>query len=96
MTNHFVKQNANLSETKELTLRLNTENPREFWSALKNLGPRKTNNIPMQIYNDEGNIIVEIDEVMAKWKFDFNTLFQGYDTNEFNPQFYNYILNEKE
>ncbi len=33
---------------------------------------------------------------MAKWKFDFNNLFQGYDTNEFNPQFYYYILNEKE
>ncbi len=83
-----------MSETKELTLRLNTENPREFLSALKNLGPRKTNN--MQVYDDEGNITGEIDEVMAKWKFDFNNLFQGYGTNEFNPQFYNYILNEKE
>ncbi len=69
---------------------------REFWSALKNLGPRKTNNIPMQVYDDEGNITGEIDEVMAKWKFDFNHLFECYDTNEFNPQFYNYILNEKE
>ncbi len=26
---------------------------------------------------------------MAKWKFDLNNLCQGYDTNEFNPQFYN-------
>ncbi len=76
--------------------RLNTENPWEFWGALKNFGPRKTNNIPMQVYDDEGNITGEIDEVMAKWIFDFNHLFQGYDTNEFNPQFYNYILNEKE
>ncbi len=92
MTNHFVKQNPNLSETKELTLRLNTENNREFWSALKNLGPRKANNIPMQVYDDEGNITGEIDEVMAKWKFDFNNLFQGYDSNEFNPQFNNYIF----
>ncbi len=50
----------------------------------------------MQVYDDECNITGEIDEVMPKWKFDFNNLFQGYDTNEFNPQFYNYILNEKE
>ncbi len=39
--------------TKE---RLNTEILREFWSALNNLGPRQTNYIPMQVYDDEGNI----------------------------------------
>ncbi len=50
----------------------------------------------MQVYDDEGNITGEIDEVMAKWKFNFNNLFQGYDTNEFNPQFYNYFLIENE
>ncbi len=42
----------------------------------------------MQVY-DEGNITGENDYVMVKWKFDFNNLFQGYGTNEFNPQFYN-------
>ncbi len=46
--------------------------------------------------DDEGNITGEIDEDMSKWKFDFNNLFQGEIINEFNLQFYNYILNEKE
>ncbi len=36
----------------------------------------------MQVYGDKGNITGGIGEVMAKWKFDFNNLFQGYDNNE--------------
>ncbi len=76
MTNYFVKAKRKFELDKRINIeRLNTENPREFWSTLKNLGPRKTNNIPMQVYDDEGNITGEIDEVMAKWKFNFNNLF---------------------
>ncbi len=47
--------------------RLNTENPSEFWDAMKNLDPRKNNNIPMQVYDNEGNVTGERNAVMSKW-----------------------------
>jgi hypothetical protein len=93
----FRKAKCKFERDKRINIeRLNTENPREFWKALNNLGPRKKNNIPMQVYDEEGNVTGEIDKVMSKWKSDFHNLFQGYDTNEFNTEFYNQVFNEKE
>ena len=37
--------------------RLNTDNPKEFWNALNNLGPRKSTMIPMEVYDKDGTII---------------------------------------
>ncbi len=73
----------------------NTENPHEFWDALNNLGPRKNNNISMQVYDNDGNVTGEINAVISKWKSEFQKLFQGYDQNEFDKDFYDFADNEK-
>ena len=52
----------------------NTSNPREFWSRIKSLGPVKRRNIPEQV--EINNVLVsDIDQVLNKWKSDFNNLY---------------------
>ena len=50
----------------------------------------------MQVYDDEGNVTGEINVVMSKWKSEFHKLFQGYDQNEFDKDFYDFAIKEKE
>ncbi len=49
----------------------------------------------MQVYDNEGNATGEINAVMCKWKSEFHKLFQGYDQNEFDKDFYDFASNEK-
>ena len=32
-----------------------TNNPKEFWSHLKNLGPKRQQSVPCEIYDADGN-----------------------------------------
>ena len=46
------------------------ENPRAFWEHIKKIERRKSNHIPMKVY--QGNELVsDIDVVLNKWKTDF-------------------------
>jgi exonuclease III len=67
---------------------LNVSNPNAFWEKIKNLGPRKVNKIPMEIYEENGNVNRDQDEVMGRWQQDFCTLFEGPNGN-FDQEFYN-------
>ncbi len=68
---------------------LNTNNPREFWSELNNLGPCKKTCIPMELYDDTCNGIVLSNHrpVLNRWACDYKELYKGYDTNEFDADF---------
>ncbi len=36
---------------------LSTSDPKKFWETLKNLGPRKATNIPLEVVDEEGRIV---------------------------------------
>lgn len=74
---------------------LNTNNPKEFWSELEKLGPRKSTQIPMEVYDNSGNITNNTKTVLNTWKDGFKDLYEGYDNNEFDTVFYDYAMSEK-
>ena len=52
-----------------------TDNPKVFWDEIRNLGPgQKSENIK-GVYTENGNISHDRDIILAKWKSDFQTLF---------------------
>ncbi len=48
----------------------------------------------MEVYNDQGNTVNDVDSVLNKWKCDFESLYKGYDSSEFDQEFYDYALHE--
>ena len=74
---------------------INTNNPKEFWDHIKNLGPRKKMEIPMRVYSPEGEILSDKPEVLKKWKDEFWSLYNANNEINFDNQFYEEILLEK-
>ena len=74
--------------------KINTENPTEFWKQINSLGPKRSNKIPMEVYDDDGpetgNKIPDEQYVLNKWKDDFSNLFNlPFDVNSsFDETFY--------
>ncbi len=68
-----------------------TENPKQFWSYIKKLGPRYTPDIPQEVYDDDGNIKTDIDSVLTKWKTEYEKLYKT-DPTQFNTEFYSQIM----
>ncbi len=46
--------------------RLNTENPKEFWDAVHKLGLQKPNLIPVEIYDNSGEINTDTNFVLSE------------------------------
>jgi len=84
----------NLAENLE---NINTTNPKEFWDHINRLGPRKKTEIPMRVYNEQGDILSDVDQVLKKWEMDFSSLYNSNDntTTDFDAQFYEELLREK-
>ena len=62
---------------------------------LKQLGPHKKVEIPLEVYDEQNNIITEINYVLDKWKSDYETLYQlPIATDDFDEVFYQQCLNE--
>jgi hypothetical protein len=76
--------------------KLNTTNPKAFWSELNKLGPRKKGNIPKEVYDNEGCVTSHMPNVFSKWNGEFQNLFQGYDKSKFDQEFYSYCQQQKE
>ncbi len=68
-----------------------TENPTQFWNYVKKLGPQFNSKIPEEVYDEHGNIKTDLDEVLKKWKSDYENLYKTTDNN-FDDNFYNEIL----
>jgi hypothetical protein len=60
---------------QEKLLHQNSNNPKEFWRNIGNLGiaQERANSIPMEVVND-GKVISDIYNVLFKWKNDFEHL----------------------
>ena len=76
---------------------INTEDPKQFWQHIKNLGPSTPKDIPEQVYNDEGSLVSDKNHVLNKWKYEFDILYnKPVDAGGiFDEQFYNWAKAEK-
>ena len=72
--------------------KLKTGNPTEFWHHISRLGPRKSNNIPMETVLDDGTVIRNKAEVMKKWQHDYENLY----LNESEEYDYAFLLECKQ
>jgi len=93
----YSKAKRNFEREKRCNIeRLNTENPREFWEAIKRLGPRKNSDIPMEVYDEHGNVKNDVNYVLNTWSKEYEILYQGYNVDEFNGAFYSFAMEEIE
>ena len=74
---------------------MTTENPNDFWEKIKKLGPRKCSFIPMETYDQNGDIITNETCVLNQWKTDFENLYRHDDNNTFDSHFQNEALSHK-
>lgn len=56
---------------------MSTKNPSEFWQKIEKLGPRIGKTIPMEIVDDAEVIVRTENEVLEKWRRDFENLYNG-------------------
>ena len=67
------------------------------FGIIKNLGPRKRDSIPTEVYTDSGNINCNIEEILDTWKMDFehlcnNPVVSNVDKNNYrNIKLYIYL-----
>ena len=52
-----------------------SENPNDFWKYLQNLGPRRHESIPMEVYNDQNEIVCDVETVLDSWEKSFSKLY---------------------
>ena len=53
---------------------INTTNPNEFWSYIKRMGPKRNSDIPWEVYDVTGNVVIDEAEVLNEWKNDSHGL----------------------
>jgi len=73
----------------------NENDPVAFWNMIKNLGPSKSKQIPMSVYDEDCNLTDNVNYVKQKWKKDLEELFQGDSGQSFNETFYETASREK-
>lgn len=61
---------------------MSTNNPNEFWDKINKLGPRSDKSIPCEIIDGAGNVVRDEQEVLNKWKRDFEGLCNGTDNSK--------------
>ena len=92
-------RNAERAHRRDLSINIETactDNPRQFWDHLRSLGPRRKHEIPLEVYDDQGNIISDSDRVFDKWSDGFSSLYNSECTDDqFDQQFYDRILQHK-
>ncbi len=79
----YSKAKRNFEREKQYNIEhLNTENPREFWEAIKRLGPIKKTEIPMEVYDEHGHVNNDVNCVLNTWSKEYETLFQEYNVDD--------------
>ncbi len=56
------------------------------------LGPQKPNLIPVEIYDNSEEINTDTNFVLNEWSNQFNSLFKGYNRNDFDKPFYDFAM----
>ena len=72
-----------------------TNNPKKFWEHLKNLGPKRKQNIPTAVYDENGNVQTDRNFVNHTWSRDFSKLYNTQDQTEFDSKFCDEMLQHK-
>ena len=92
-------RNAERAHRRDLSINIETvctDNPRQFWDHLRSLGPRRKHEIPLEVYDDQRNIISDSDRVFDKWSDEFSSLYNPECTDDqFDQQCYDRILQHK-
>ena len=56
---------------------MRTDDPKRFWDAIKKLGPGNTSDMRIdKVKLDDGSVSSDPEQIMNKWKHDFETLYQ--------------------
>lgn len=92
--NSFNKELRNCERLYRLSMAVDIENmssnnPNEFWRKIKNLGPRRHKDIPIEIVDSEGMVSRDEQTVFEKWRADFENLYNCQDNNHFDEIHYN-------
>ncbi len=62
----------------DYTLQYHTRDPKQFWDKVNRLGPNfKNKDIPLETVLEDGQVIRDIEEVLEKWKCDYEQLFSN-------------------
>ena len=72
----------------------NTSDHRRFWKHINNLGPKRKQNIPWEVYDNQGNICYEKTTVLKKWEDEYFGLFNN-KVGEYDESFYKHVLDSK-
>ena len=67
--------------------KINTKDPDEFWRSIKNMGRKSKKDIPLEVYDDENNILFELDDVLGKWGTEFGSLFSNTEIDDEQQRF---------
>ena len=80
-----LKRQYQAGRMEELELVCDT-NPKMFWEKIKQMGPKKKQTIPLEIYGDGKTIICNKEQVLEHWKAEFYKLYNSSEnTNTNNP-----------
>ena len=72
----YRKKKRAFSRERLLSLENSCEkNPNKFWEEIRKLGPKRQNDIIMETYDKDGNIVCDPESVLKTWADDFKTLF---------------------
>ena len=86
-----------LSEQQNKILDLNTNNPKEFWRKINELGPTsKPKDIPIEIIKSDGTVSNQLEDVLQKWKNDYEKLFAENVNPSFDEAFLQDVKTENE
>lgn len=67
---------------------MSSRNPNDFWEKIRNLGPRRNKNIPFEVIDESGNITRNEQDVLERWRCDFENLYNGVQSDEFDFDHY--------
>lgn len=71
--------------------KLDVNKPRQFWNEVNKLKPKTKSGIPMEVYDDFGNVLTDTESVLGKWKSEYEKLFNidhNYPNTNFDNDFY--------
>ncbi|VDI35540.1 Hypothetical predicted protein [Mytilus galloprovincialis] len=74
---------------------MTTKKPNDFWEKIRNLGPRNHKSIPIEIVDESGNIETDEQLVLDKWRIDFENLYTGSNSDEFDYEHYRTVMSHK-
>ena len=66
-----------------------------FWKKNKKLGPHKSNLIPVEAYDENGEILTDETFILEKWKSEFEKLYNNEGSDEFDTDFHRQCLSHK-